>query len=166
MKTLYLVRHAKSSWDNLGLSDFDRPLNERGRKDAPSMAKRLKEKEITIDYIISSPAIRALTTCQEFCRILGLSENYYKTETNLYHASADTLLENINYMNDLHQSVMLFGHNPGITEFANLIFNTSIENIPTTGIVAGVLHVPSWEDIKPGCGKLKFFEYPGSRNER
>lgn len=165
MKTLYLVRHAKSSWNDAGLSDFDRPLNERGRKDAPSMAKRLKEKEIMIDYIISSPAVRALTTCQEFCKILGLSEKYYRTEKDLYHASADTLLENIKYLNDHHQSVMLFGHNPGITEFANLVFNTSIENIPTTGIVAGILHINSWEDSKPGCGELKFFEYPRNMNE-
>jgi phosphohistidine phosphatase len=165
MKTIYLVRHAKSSWSNLSIPDFERPLNERGQKDAPSMAKRLKEKKVGIDYVISSPAVRAFTTCQEFCRILGLSEKYYKTEKQLYHADADTLLQSISELNDHHQSIMLVGHNPGITQFANMLFNTTIDNIPTTGIVAGNLNITSWEESKPGCGKLTFFDYPRSRDE-
>jgi phosphohistidine phosphatase len=165
MKTLYLVRHAKSSWSNMALPDFERPLNERGRKDAPAMAVRLKEKKIHVDHMISSPAVRALTTCREFCRIWGLAENEYSTEKKMYHATADTLLETIRYLEDHHRAVMLFGHNPGITQFANLLYNTTIENIPTTGIVAGQLNITSWEECVPGCGKLIFFDYPRNANE-
>jgi phosphohistidine phosphatase len=165
MKTLYLVRHAKSSWNNITLPDFERPLNERGRKDAPSMALRLKRKKIHVDHLISSPAIRALTTCREFCRIWGLTEKDYSTDKKIYHATADTLLETIKYLDDRHDAVMLFGHNPGITQFANLLFNTAIENIPTTGIVAGSLNISSWEKCEPGLGELIFFDYPRNANE-
>jgi|SRR6478609_1692154 len=165
MKILYLVRHAKSSWSNLELSDFERPLNDRGKKDAPAMAKRMKEREIHIDHMITSPAKRALTTCQEFCKVLKLAEIYYTTEKKLYHADTDTLFESVRYLNDNFQSVMLFGHNPGITEFANLLFKANIENMPTASVVAGTLAIHSWEEIKSGCGTLEFFDFPRSLSE-
>ena len=147
------------------MDDFDRPLNDRGKKDAPHMAERLKEKKITIDAIVSSPAKRAFTTCQEFLRILELSEKKCSTEKKLYHADPGTLLETIKHLNDSYNSVMIFGHNPGITAFANSLFQISIDNIPTTGIVAGTLTIKSWKDAEYGCGKLLFFDYPRNENE-
>ena len=160
MKTLYLVRHAKSDWNNILLPDFERPLNERGKKDAPHMAKRLKEKEVAIDHVLSSPAKRALTTCREFCRILGISDSYITTNPKLYHADVDALLESIRTLNNNFHSVMLFGHNPGITEFANTLFSTNIENIPTAGIVVGTFKTDSWEDIQPASGTFMRFDFP------
>jgi phosphohistidine phosphatase len=93
MKTLYIIRHAKSSWDNPDLSDFERPLNDRGEKDAPRMGKRLKERRVTPDMMLSSPATRALVTCQQIAKVLGFSEDKIKTDRRLYHASDDQILK-------------------------------------------------------------------------
>lgn len=160
MKTLFLVRHAKSSWDNPELRDIDRPLNERGKKDAPKMGRRLKEREVAPDLMLSSPANRALTTCKEIAKILGYTNERLKTDKRIYHASEDELLLVLSELNDNFKVVMLFGHNPGFTYFANLLFNEHIMNIPTCGIVAGKLKIKSWKEITPGCGKLEFFDFP------
>ena len=100
MKTLYLIRHAKSSWDDTNLDDFERPLNKRGKKDAPNMAKRLKEKGGTPDFMISSPAVRAFDTCKEFAKILGYDKNKIKTDKRLYHADEDQILTVIRELKD------------------------------------------------------------------
>ncbi len=165
MKKLYLVRHAKSSWDNPELRDYDRPLNERGKRDAPRMGKRLKEREITPDLMLSSPAKRALTTCMEIARILGYDKERIKTDKRIYHANEDDLIKVLKEQNDNFDIVMLFGHNPGLTDFANSLFNERIINIPTCGIVAGELQISSWKEIKWGCGPLEFFDFP-KKNKR
>lgn len=165
MKTLILVRHAKSSWDNPALSDFDRPLNDRGKRDAPRMGKRLKEREITPDLMLSSPAKRALTTCKEIAKILNYDKQRIVTDKRIYHAGEDELLQVLSEQNDNHEIIMLFGHNPGFTDFANALFNEHIMNIPTCGIVAGDLSLTSWREIKWGCGKLDFFDFP-KKNKR
>ena len=92
MKTLYLIRHAKSSWDDPSLDDFNRPLNERGEKDAPRMGKRLKEREVTADLMITSPAKRALKTCKAIAKVLGYPGEKIKTDRSLYHAGEDAFL--------------------------------------------------------------------------
>ncbi|HNU42759.1 MAG TPA: histidine phosphatase family protein, partial [Cyclobacteriaceae bacterium] len=139
MKKLYLIRHAKSSWDHPDLRDFDRPLNKRGQKDAPRMGKRLKEKRITPDVMLSSPAERALATCQAIARVLGFDNAKIKTNQKLYHASEDGILDVIRNLKDSprdsEEVVLLFGHNPGLTEFANVLLNQTIDNIPTCGVV-------------------------------
>jgi len=160
MMTLYLVRHAKSSWENPDLSDFDRPLNDRGRKDAPRMGKRLKEREVAPDLMLSSPAKRAITTCEEIASIIGYDASRIKTDRRIYHASEEELLSVLSKLSDTQKTVMLFGHNPGFTQFANSIFNEHIMNIPTCGIVAGRLKIKSWSEINAGCGKLDFFDFP------
>lgn len=160
MKILYIIRHAKSSWDNPDLSDFDRPLNERGKRDAPKMGRRLKEREIAPDLMLSSPANRALTTCQGIANILGYTKERIKTDRRIYHASAGELFEIVTSFNDNFDEVMIFGHNPGLTDFANELLNERIMNVPTCGIVAGKLKIKSWKEIKPGCGKLHFFDFP------
>jgi phosphohistidine phosphatase len=164
MKTLYLIRHAKSSWEDPTEDDFSRTLNHRGKKDAPKMAKRLKEKKVFPDVLISSPAVRAKLTCLEFAKVFDFKEKKIIWEPKLYHASEDTILQVINELEDhprdQEEIVLLFGHNPGITLFANAIFNTSIMNIPTCGIVGGHLNIKKWGDARFGCGHLAFTEFP------
>lgn len=160
MKTLYIIRHAKSSWEDSVFDDFDRPLKERGEKDAIRMGKRLKEREITVDLIISSPAKRAIETCQAIAKILGYPANKIKTDKKLYHADEDAICSILKSIKDTNKVVMLFGHNPGFTGFANQMLNETITNIPTTGVVAGKLNIESWKEIKASCGEILFFDFP------
>lgn len=166
MKTLIVVRHAKSSWDDPSLSDFKRPLNERGERDAPRMAKVLKEKELTIDAVLSSPAVRALTTCEEFVDILGIPRRNIQLVKELYHAGDEMILSVVKGINDNTDVAMLFGHNPGLTDFVNGLLEEEIENVPTTGIVGCKLKVDKWSDVRWGCGDMKFFEWPKKRKEK
>jgi len=167
MKTLYLIRHAKSSWDDLNQSDFERPLNKRGKKDAPRMAKRLKEKRVTPDFIITSPATRALDTCKEFAKILDYDKDKIETDQRLYHASEDQILAVISELKDRERDdeevVLLFGHNPGLTEFANVLLNEYVDNIPTCGIIKARLKIDRWKDAAFGCGELEFFDFPKNK---
>ena len=160
MKTLYLVRHAKSSWDDPDLSDFDRPLNTRGEKDAPKMGQRLNAQGVIPDGIYSSPAVRALTTGKIIAEIVGYPVNSIHTDRNLYHADEDVLLITVRSIPDSFDHVMIVGHNPGLTEFANELIPSTIDNIPTTGIVAIQLNSNSWKAVDKNCGHLLFFDYP------
>jgi phosphohistidine phosphatase len=169
MKKLYLVRHAKSSWDNPLLDDFDRPLNERGMKDAPRMGKRLKEKRIFPDMMLTSPAVRAYETCKEISIELNFPVNKIQTDQKLYHADEDQILKRVQQIKDLNDDeevVFIFGHNPGLTEFANLLLDESIDNIPTCGVVAAALEIKSWKDTHFGCGHLIFFDFPKNKKSK
>lgn len=166
MKALYLIRHAKSSWDNPGLSDFDRPLNDRGQRDAPRMGKQLKEREVAPDLMLSSPAKRAITTCKEIAKILGYEKDRIKTDKRIYHADEEELLQVLSELSENQEVVVLVGHNPGFTNFANSLFKEHIMNIPTCGIVAGKLKIKSWKEIKAGCGKLEFFDFPKKHKKK
>jgi phosphohistidine phosphatase len=163
MKKLYLVRHAKSSWDDIAMDDFDRPLNDRGEKDAPHMAKLLKHRDVLPDRMISSPANRALSTCRAFAKVLGFEKKKIISEQKLYHAGSETILKVLAALPE-HKGkedvVLLFGHNPGITEFANELLNISIDNIPTCGVVEATLAIDKWKEISFGCGKMGSFDYP------
>ncbi len=163
MKRLLLVRHAKSSWDDPDLADFDRPLNDRGNRDAPRMGKRLKEKNIHPDMVLTSPAVRALKTCQIITGILGFAEKKIKTDRSLYHASSEQILRTLQTLSDLpdrEEVVMLFGHNPGLTDFVNELLNENIDNIPTCGVVSCKLRADRWKDLHWGSGSLEFFDFP------
>ena len=168
MKKLFVIRHAKSSWDNPLIKDFDRPLNNRGEKDAPHMAKRLKERRVFADIVISSPANRALTTCKEFCRILQLHEKNIIIVPMLYQATEDDILKVVRNIRDRKgdddETVFLFGHNSGLTEFVNSLLNEDIDNIPTCGIVCCILKVKTWSEVTWGAGELDFFDYPKKEN--
>jgi phosphohistidine phosphatase len=166
MKTLYIIRHAKSSWDDTSLDDFDRPLNERGKKDAPRMGKRLKERSVTPDLMLSSPAKRALSTCRKIAEVLKYPEDKIKTEKSLYHASADGILKVIKDIKDKHEVVL--GHNPGLTDFVNDFMeddNQFIDNIPTCGIVCFKIDVDFWSSVRFGEGKFEFFDFPKAKND-
>ncbi len=159
MKTLYLVRHAKSSWDYPHLADIDRPLNGRGKKNAPEMGRRLREKGILPNQLISSPAKRAYKTAKEIAKQLGYPEHKIRIDHDIYHAGQSSLLEVVRSQTDEVESLMLFGHNPGFTHFANALANESIANVPTAGIVA-IRFDQGWDGIDYGDGELIFFDYP------
>jgi len=145
------------------MDDFDRPLNDRGEKDAPHMAKLLKHRDVVPDRMITSPANRALSTCEVFAKVLDFDKKKIITEQKLYHAGPDTLLKVLGSLpehKDKEDVVLLFGHNPGITEFANELLNVSIDNIPTCGVVEATLAIDEWKGILFGCGKMDSFDYP------
>jgi phosphohistidine phosphatase len=160
MKTLYLVRHAKSSWKYPDLDDFERPLNKRGRKNAPFMGKLLKKLKVTPEFIISSPANRAATTA----RILAAKINYplenIRYNETLYEFSEGALIQVVKHIDDGVAKAMVVGHNPGLNGLANYLGDQSISNIPTAGIYCLYLNIASWTKIRENCGKLKFFEFP------
>ena len=160
MKTLYLVRHAKSSWDFPELADIDRPLGKRGIKNAPEMAERLVARNINPKIMVSSPAVRALETAKVIAGTLGYPEKDIVINTKVYHGNVRELLESVQSVDNTHGSLMLFGHNPGFTAFANLLANEQVENIPTCGIFACHLPVDRWSEVSLGCGKMLFFDYP------
>lgn len=159
MKSLYLIRHAKSSWKNLTLSDFDRPLNKRGKVDAPLMAELLKEKNIKPDLIIASPSYRTRKTAQIIATKIGYNKNEIIYFESLYHATLTTLLDAIKYLDDRYENVFIVGHNPSINYFANeyLDFN---KNIATTGILKVSINCLMWQDIKKENCTLISYEYP------
>lgn len=164
MKTLCLIRHAKSSWDDPFLNDFDRPLNERGRTDAPKMGKRLKEKDIHPDLLLSSPAERALSTCLIIAEKIGYRLSNVHTDRRLYHANEDELLSIVHGFNDANDEVVIFGHNPALTDFVNKLNHELVtDNIPTCGIVCIKLAVESWKKVKWGEGEVDFFDFPKNR---
>jgi phosphohistidine phosphatase len=164
MKTLYIVRHAKSSWDNPMIADFKRPLNERGLKDAPRMGKRLKEKAIHPNAMITSPAVRAIETCKAIASAIQFSQENIMQEAQLYHASAEAILNVIRRSSAKTGSQMLFGHNPGLTDFVNMMCpNADIENIPTCGVVGISFHTDAWIDISDKNSEVLFFDYPKNR---
>jgi phosphohistidine phosphatase len=160
MKTLYLVRHAKSSWKGKGLSDKDRPLNKRGKHDAPFMGKLMKEMRVNSDLMISSPAVRALTTAEIFAKEIDYPKSKIEVNDKIYFASPGEFINELIRINNKYNSVMLFGHNPGITDFLNIICKENIDNMPTCSVACIQFEINSWSDIKNKKGKLTFFEYP------
>jgi len=160
MKTLFIVRHAKSSWKNNNLSDFERPLTRRGHLAAPFMAKRLKEKGETFDLILTSPANRTFSTAQYFATEFDYDHEHIEEAHSIYLADYGTILTIIDNMPNEFNKVMIFGHNPGLTNLANVLTGETLGNIPTAGIVKINFDVDKWEDVKPSSGKMEFFDYP------
>lgn len=161
IKTLFVIRHAKSSWDITNLNDFERPLNERGKKDAPMMAKRLVDKKVAIDVFISSPAKRAKKTASLFGAAYGKTEEDIIFRTMLYQAPAEVFYELVEQIEDQFNNVAIFSHNPGITEFVNsLVDSVKIDNMPTCGVFAIQAHTDKWKDFKKSKKEFLFFDYP------
>jgi phosphohistidine phosphatase len=160
MKTLYLVRHAKSSWKYPSLDDFERPLNKRGRKNAPFMGEILKKLKVTPDLVMSSPANRAAMTARTIAAAINYPLDNIVYSEAIYEFSEDTLIHVVTKIEDSMESAMVVGHNPAINGFANYIGDQPISNIPTCGICCLDLDVPSWAKIGKKCGKISFIEYP------
>lgn len=160
MKRLILVRHAKSSWDHPDLTDIERPINKRGKRDAPFMAELLKKLNIMPDVIYSSPAVRALSTAEIFSDTLGYAKQKIIINENIYDAGLKELSILINGISDEYNTVFLFGHNPGLTYFANHLGNQFIDNMPTCSIAAFEFGLDKWENVERGTGNISLFEFP------
>ena len=160
MKNIYLVRHAKSSWDNNKLKDIERPLNKRGEKDAPFMGNLMREKKIKPDLITSSPAERALKTAKIFCSKMEINENKIIVNQELYDAAGKDILRIIQQFNDNINSAMLFSHNPGLTDLAGFLTSGKVYDIPTCGIVSLTGKIDSWPELDESNCEMDFFEYP------
>ena len=161
MKTLLLIRHAKSSWDDPELTDYERPLNERGKKDAPAMAEKLYERGIKIDAFVTSPARRARKTAEQFAKRYKKEKEDLLLKTELYMASDEAFNSVIEKLNDDIDCVAVFSHNPGITDFANsLTDDIRIDNIPTCGIFAVQADCKHWSDFRHAKKEFWFFDYP------
>lgn len=160
MMNLFLCRHAKSSWSEPGLADKERPLNERGKNDAPLIGNILKNKQEFPDLIISSPAKRALKTAKLIAEKLDYKTKNIEVNKNLYMAGINEFIDVISNINKDYKNVMLFSHNYGITDFANYISNSDIQNIPTCGIVKISFVIKNWQEIQNTKGNLQYFIYP------
>jgi phosphohistidine phosphatase len=134
MKTLYIIRHAKSSWKDMTLDDFDRPLNKRGKKDVVTMGRRLKERGVSPDIILSSPAKRAKETTKALSKEIGYDKKIKYIDA-IYEASPDTLEKILDSVDEKYETVFLIGHNPGLNMLAERYVGFN-ENLPTCGIVA------------------------------
>lgn len=162
MKKLLIARHAKSSWDDASLRDFDRPLNKRGIRDIPKMGKRLGKLGIKPDLIISSPANRAITTARGIALEIGYQANDIQEEPNLYHAGIHTIRQIISEVDDEVETLMIFGHNPGFTDLIARISDLSLYNLPTCAACGIVFDFDFWKEILSKRGRKFYYDYPKS----
>jgi phosphohistidine phosphatase len=146
MKTLFLVRHAKSSRDDPSLPDRDRPLDARGKQDAPKMGKRLAKRDVKLDLVLSSPALRALTTAHLIAEEVGYKRKDIVVDNRLYVSSADDLLAVIRALDKKLSCVMLFGHNPEFTDLAHRL-SSEIIDMPTCAVVEFNFDTKAWSDV-------------------
>ncbi len=155
MKKLCLVRHAKSSWKHPDLDDFDRPLNRRGMRDAPSMGKGLARRRMRPDVLVSSPARRAIQTAVALADGIGISSNEIREDERIYAASTSTLIAIIQGWDDTWERVMMVCHSPAIADIAALLTGKEVGHVPTCAAMELGLDVTSWSDVAPGCGTLR-----------
>lgn len=160
MKHLLICRHAKSSWKNPRLADFDRPLNKRGKRNAPRMGKMLVSHGIHPDLIVSSPAKRAKKTALQLAKKLNYPKKRIVYRDRIYSATPDELIDCIHTFDDHSNQAIVIGHNSGFTTLANILGNLHIDNVPTCGIVALKFEVDSWKDVEKKKGIFDFFYYP------
>jgi phosphohistidine phosphatase len=160
MKTLTLLRHANSSWKDRNLPDHARPLNRRGEKDAPAMAARISDAGIRPSLILSSPAVRAWNTAKIVAKEINYPIEFLQREQELYMADVGDFLTLLGRQDEKFNSVMLVGHNPGLTDFANYLMPNLADNIPTSGVVSMTVETDGWS-LAPGSGvELLVFDYP------
>lgn len=159
-KILYLVRHAKSSWQDPSLADRDRPLNKRGRRSAPDMGKRMVRQGHKPDLIISSPANRAISTAGNIAEVLGIDVTDIVMDENLYFSGTGGMLRVLEGVDDRYCRVMMVGHNPTMTNLMNTLGNTYVANMPTCAIAVIGFDMASWADIYSADGELLGYDYP------
>lgn len=161
LKTIVFVRHAKSSWTDINMSDFDRPLDDRGLHDAPVMAKRLAAEGLEIGLLITSAANRARSTAKYFEKELGLP---LEETRDLYHGMPEDYLQQIHMADDNIAGLALFGHNPGITYLANMIEADCTDNVPTCGVIIATSDADRWRDVDFGNMRLIKMMVPKDKN--
>ena len=159
-KRIVLIRHGKSDWADSSMTDFERPLNHRGHKNALEMAERLSRKGLVPELIVSSPAKRAITTAQHFSDIWHIAKNDIQQESTIYEANSTALLHVVSSLDDRFSFVSLFGHNPGLTDFTNFLADAHIYNIPTAGTVVIDFPFDSWAMVSYHTGELVSFDFP------
>lgn len=160
MKKIYLIRHAKSSWKNETIDDFERPLNGRGKRDVAFMGKRLKMFDVMPDLIYTSPAKRALKTAKELAKELECDKKRIISADTLYEGSYESYLDLIHSADDKHTSIFIIAHNPTITEVGERLSGAILSNIPTCAIVCISFDVQSFKEITEESGHILFFDYP------
>lgn len=160
LKKLYLIRHAKSSWKEMGIDDFERPLNKRGKRDVPFMAKRLKHFGVKPDLIIASPALRAKITALEIAKVLQYNEGDILFEAALYDSSYEKYRYLLDSLDEQYKSVFIIAHNPEITEVGERLSGAILTEIPTCAIVCIAFDTKSFKNIEEESGKVLFFDYP------
>ncbi len=161
MKKLYLIRHAKSSWKDVSLQDFERPLSKRGRRNAPEMGQRLRKRGEQADLMLSSPAVRAARTA----RLIAVENGYPEKKINfceaLYHASSREMLDVVQQTADRVETLFLIGHNPGLNDFANQLCMQKIDNIVTCGIYVLRCKIGHWQELRlDGRADLLYYDFP------
>ena len=160
MKTIYIVRHAKSSWDEVDLPDDQRPLTEKGKKRTLKVINYFLENRIKVDYIISSHAVRAHETAKILANGLKYPAGQIKIDPAIYHASGDNLIDLFYELPDNISSVMIVGHNPTLTDFANLFLKPPIEDLPTSGVVSLTFETGHWKEIPRSVKRTNFILFP------
>ena len=159
MKTIYLVRHAKSDW-NASVDDFERPLNDRGKRDAPMMAMRMVDRKAKVDAFVSSPAKRALSTARAFAYAYHRKKDDILSISELYMPPPDMFSTVIEKLDDRDQQVAIFSHNNGITDFANSLGLVRIDNMPTCSIFALKIKTDKWKKFREAEKEFLFFDFP------
>jgi len=160
MKTLFLIRHAKSDWNDYEFNDFERPLNQKGLRNAPLMAQRLKLLNVPVERILASPATRAIHTAQIFAEFLDYPVQKIIKVPELYQADTKTFLQTINQLPQEAETVMIFGHNPTITDMIEYLADHKIDKLPTTGIAMIAFDLEDWKMVSRDSGELKMLDYP------
>ncbi len=161
LRRLTLLRHAKSSWQDAGpASDHDRPLSQRGQQDAPVMGRRMLARGSRPSLILCSPAVRARQTAQLIALELGYPPEFLQREPELYLASPEQIMAVVARQADAFRDIIVCGHNPGLTELANQLTDSDIDNIPTCGMAVIDLDLDSWMSLAATPGSLQLFDYP------
>lgn len=166
MKTLTLLRHAKSSWKDASLGDHERPLSARGRRDAPEMGRRLQAAEIRPSLIVSSPARRAWNTAEEVARTIGFPREFLQREKDLYLADADTLLDVIGRQDASFNHLLICAHNPGLTDLVQMFVPGLTDNLVTAGFVTVAAEADEWRDFASSRPELVAYDYPKRLHDR
>lgn len=159
-RVLTLIRHAKSSWDSSSVSDFDRPLNERGQRDGPEMARRLAERREYPDRFVASSARRARETALVLAQGVSFPEADIHFERSLYLADTARLLTYVQSLPDRAQNVWMVGHNPDLTDLANLLAGPHTDNLPTCAVFRMAFDVNAWREVQAGTGRLLVYDTP------
>ncbi len=160
MKILTIVRHAKSSWKDSSLPDDKRPLNRRGERDAPEMGRRIQEHGIRPSLIVSSPANRAWTTAKVVAEAINYPREFLQKEDRLYLASLDDILDVVVAQDNGFNNLMVVGHNPGLTDFANFLVPGLTNNLPTAGVVSVEIDQDNWSLYERPATQLLVHDWP------
>lgn len=159
MKTLYLIRHAKSSWNENNVRDFDRKLSQRGKNDVKTMGKRLKKRGVIFDKILASSAKRTTQTARGLNKEFGLEPEQVEFQSSLYHSGVTVLLHEVCQTADKEDVLALVVHNPGVTDFCDYLSDVAIY-FPTLGVAKITFECDSWREISKGTGTLEWFDFP------